>query len=174
MESQYGGQRRQLVTPKRLTTLSEASVRRNFDPYTDIDWDAAGVLCDPERPTLGADRRPIHSDVIRAYRTQPREADRDRDVAGSPHREGLLHLESILVRGLMQYSFWVPNGSPEYRYCLHESVEECNHSLMFQEMVNRIGVNVPGMPRYLRWVSPAAPAGGGPAAERFLLRGPGG
>ena len=23
-----------------LTTLSEGSVRRNFNPYTDIDWDA--------------------------------------------------------------------------------------------------------------------------------------
>ena len=64
-----------------------------------------------------------------------------------------VHLESVLVRGLMQYTFWVPTGSPEHRYCLHEAVEECNHTLMFQEMVNRIGVNVPGMPRILRWIS---------------------
>lgn len=44
-----------------------------------------------------------------------------------------LHFESILIRGLMNYTFWMPNGSPEYRYCLHESVEECNHTMMFQE-----------------------------------------
>src|SRR5689334_24391460 len=50
-----------------------------------------------------------------------------------------LHFESILIRGLMEYAFWTPNGSPEYRYCLHEAVEECNHTMMFQEMVNRIG-----------------------------------
>ena len=62
-----------------------------------------------------------------------------------------LHFENILIRGLMEYSFWVPNGSPEYRYCLHEAVEECNHTLMFQEMVNRIGKDVPGMPRLLKW-----------------------
>ena len=52
--------------------------------------------------------------------------------------------EGILVRGLLHYAFWVPNGSPEYRYCVHESIEECSHSLMFQEIVNRIGVDVPG------------------------------
>ena len=61
-----------------------------------------------------------------------------------------LHFESILIRGLMEYAFWTPNGSPEYRYCLHESVEECNHTMMFQEMVNRIGADVPGMPRMLQ------------------------
>src|SRR5512139_1835881 len=65
-----------------------------------------------------------------------------------------LQFEIILIRGLTNYAFWVPNGSPEYRYCLHESVEECNHTMMFQEMVNRIGADVPGMPRSLRWVAP--------------------
>jgi hypothetical protein len=68
-----------------------------------------------------------------------------------------LQFESILIRGLMSYTFWLPNGSPEYRYCLHESVEEDNHTLMFQEMVNRVGADVPGMPRMLRWISPLVP-----------------
>ena len=80
-----------------------------------------------------------------------------------------LHFESILIRGLMQYTFWVPNGSPEYRYCLHESVEECNHTMMFQEMVNRIGVDVPGMPRLLRWVSPLIPLAAGPLPIVFFF-----
>jgi hypothetical protein len=80
-----------------------------------------------------------------------------------------LHFESILIRGLMQYTFWVPNGSPEYRYCLHESVEECNHTMMFQEMVNRIGVDVPGMPRLLRWASPLIPLAAGPLPIVFFF-----
>jgi len=70
---------------------------------------------------------------------------------------------------LLHYTFWVPNGSPEYRYCLHESVEECNHSLMFQEMVNRIGVDVPGMPRWLRWASPLLPLAAGPMPNVFFF-----
>jgi hypothetical protein len=80
-----------------------------------------------------------------------------------------LHFESILIRGLMNYTFWVPNGSPEYRYCLHESVEECNHTMMFQEMINRIGMDVPGMPRKLRWFSPVVPLVAGPLPIAFFI-----
>ena len=80
-----------------------------------------------------------------------------------------LHFESILIRGLMNYAFWVPNGSPEYRYCLHESVEECNHTMMFQEMVNRIGADVPGMPRLLKWMSPFIPLAAGPLPIPFFF-----
>jgi hypothetical protein len=67
----------------------------------------------------------------------------------------------------MEYAFWTPNGSPEYRYCLHEAVEECNHTLMFQEMVNRIGADVPGMPRLLKWVQPFIPLVAGPLPIPF-------
>src|ERR1700752_5409022 len=80
-----------------------------------------------------------------------------------------LHFESILIRGLMEYAFWVPNGSPEYRYCLHEAVEECNHTMMFQEMVNRVGADVPGMPRMLRWISPLVPRVAGPLPVAFFI-----
>ena len=31
-----------------LTTLSEGSVRRNFNPYTDIDWDAPEFAVTPD------------------------------------------------------------------------------------------------------------------------------
>ena len=78
-----------------------------------------------------------------------------------------LHFESILIRGLMEYAFWVPNGSPEYRYCLHEAVEECNHTMMFQEMVNHIGADVPGMPRMLKWIQPFIPLVAGPLPIPF-------
>lgn len=80
-----------------------------------------------------------------------------------------LQLENILIRGLMNYIFWVPNGSPEYRYCLHEAIEECNHALMFQELVNRIGVSTPGVPRWLRWISPAVPLYAGPLPAMFFF-----
>lgn len=152
-----------------LTTLSEASVRRNFDPYMDIDWDADefAVTENDSRWVLSA------SDPVGRhpwYRTQQLEKQIAIGMWRAAHIAKVsLHLESMLVRGLMQYSFWVPNGSPEYRYCLHESVEECNHSLMFQEMVNRIGMDVPGMPWYLRWVSPLLPLAAGPLPNVFFF-----
>ena len=152
-----------------LATLSEGSVRRNFNPYTDIDWNA------PEFAVTDNDIRwvlPATDPLGRHpwYRAQPL----DKQIAIGMWRQANvakvgLHFESILIRGLMQYTFWVPNGSPEYRYCLHESVEECNHTMMFQEMVNRIGADVPGMPRLLRWVSPLVPLAAGPLPIVFFF-----
>ena len=150
-----------------LTTLSEGSVRRNFNPYTDIDWDS------PEFAVVENDERWIlpASDPIGQhawYQSQPKQRQieigmwRQANVA----KVGL-HFESILIRGLMEYAFWTPNGSPEYRYCLHEAVEECNHTMMFQEMVNRIGADVPGMPRLLKWIQPFIPLVAGPLPIPF-------
>jgi len=96
-----------------LTTLSEGSVRRNFNPYTDIDWDS------PEFEITAADERwilPATDPLGRHpwYRAQSVEWQieigqwRQANVA----KVGL-QFESILVRGLINYSFWVPNGSPE-------------------------------------------------------------
>jgi hypothetical protein len=150
-----------------LTTLSEGSVRRNFNPYTDIDWNSPEfeVIDDDPRWVLpGTDPLGRHP----WYQSQPLEQQikigmwRQANVA----KVGL-HFESILIRGLMEYAFWAPNGSPEYRYCLHEAVEECNHTMMFQEMVNRIGVDVPGMPRLLKWVQPLIPLVAGPLPIPF-------
>ena len=152
-----------------LKTLSEGSVRRNFDPYTDIDWDS------PEFAVVDNDPRWVlpPSDPLGGhpwYKAQPLE----RQIEMGKWRQANvvkagMHFESILVRGLLNYAFWVPNGSPEYRYCMHESVEECNHNMMFQEMVNRIGADVPGMTGLLRWLSPLIPLAAGPLPVTFFF-----
>ena len=152
-----------------LTTLSEGSVRRNFNPYTDIDWDSPefAVTADDERWILPASdpmgRHPWYLDQPVARQIEIGQW-RQANVA----KVGL-QFESILIRGLLNYAFWVPNGSPEYRYCVHESVEECNHTLMFQEMVNHIGADVPGMPRLLRWLAPLIPLVPGPLPIPFFF-----
>ncbi len=150
-----------------LTTLSEGSVRRNFNPYTDIDWDS------PEFAVIENDERWIlpATDPIGQHRWyQSQSIERQIEIGmwrqANVAKVGL-HFESILIRGLMEYAFWTPNGSPEYRYCLHEAVEECNHTMMFQEMVNRIGADVPGMPRMLKWIQPAIPLVAGPLPIPF-------
>ncbi|MBS9532345.1 diiron oxygenase [Mycobacterium sp. M1] len=152
-----------------LTTLSEASVRRHFDPYADIDWNA------PELAVTADDPRWVLSDSDPLgrhpwYRAQPL----DKQIEIGLWRQAniakvTLQFESMLIRGLIHYASWVPNGSPEHRYCLHESVEECNHVLMFQELVNRIGVDVPGMRRWMRWVSPLLALYAGPFPNVFFF-----
>nr|WP_156920335.1 diiron oxygenase [Segniliparus rugosus] len=130
---------------ERLATLSEGSVRRSFNPFTDIDWDA------PEFEVVPNDRRwllPQTDPIAKTdwYQSLPEEKQievgmwRQANVA----KVGL-QFEVALIRGMVLYSVGLPNGSPEYRYCVHEIAEECNHNQMFQEMVNRIGAEVSGM-----------------------------
>jgi len=152
-----------------LTTLSEGSLRRNFSPYADIDWkspECAVTRNDPRWILPPSD--PLGRHPWYLAQSQERQIEIGMWRQSNVAKVGL-HFESILIRGLMNYTFWLPNGSPEYRYCLHEAVEECNHSMMFQEMVNRIGADVPGLPRYLRWVSVFLPLAAGPMPNVFFF-----
>src|SRR5205085_3874460 len=67
-----------------------------------------------------------------------------------------MQFENLLQRGLLMHAFRLPNGAPEYRYLHHEVIEESQHSLMFQELVNRSKMPVKGMPLWLRLVAPPA------------------
>jgi hypothetical protein len=59
-------------------------------------------------------------------------------------KAGLI-FESILSRGLLEFAMTLPNRSPEFRYAYHEVIEESQHTLMFQEFVNRSGLDASGM-----------------------------
>jgi hypothetical protein len=133
--------------------LSTASVEKHFDAYADIDWDAPENRIDPDDPRwiLSAD------DVLGAtawYQAQPA-AVRSRislHTVASFMRIGL-QFENVLSRGLLEFAARLPNGAPEYRYALHEIIEESQHSLMFQEFVNRTGFEPPGLVWWQRLAS---------------------
>src|SRR6059036_1731052 len=128
-----------------LRRLSHQSVVKHFDAYADIDWDAADYRIDPEDPRweLGSD------DVLGAtawYRAQP-QATRARlglHLVATKMKVGT-QFENVLQRGLLEFAWTLPNGAPEFRYVYHEVIEEGQHSLMFQEFVNRTGFDVPGL-----------------------------
>ncbi|NKY53761.1 AurF N-oxygenase family protein [Nocardia vermiculata] len=145
-----------------LAILSEGSVHRKFDPYLDIDWDAPEMAMDPDDPrwVLSPELDPLGA--TEWYRSQPLQR---RIEIGKWRTANVIKVgsafESILIRGMLQYIMKLPNGSPEFRYCLHEMTEECNHIQMFQELVNRIGVDVPGMRPLFRVLSPYIGVAGG-------------
>ncbi|MBB3037595.1 AurF N-oxygenase family protein [Hoyosella altamirensis] len=128
-----------------LQTLSEGSVHRRFDPYLDIDWDSPDFRIDP------ADKRWIlpPADPLGRHPWYLAQSEEKQIAIGIWRQANMcrvgLHFEQLLIRGLMQYMFSLGNGDPEFRYITHEAAEECNHTLMFQELVNRAGVDVPGM-----------------------------
>jgi hypothetical protein len=138
-----------------LRTLSAGSVHVHFDPYEDIAWDSDELAIDQDDPrwVLSARNDPLGSTAW--YQSQPLER---RIEVGKWRMMNAMKVgaafESMLIRGLMQYAVALPNQSPEFRYCMHEMTEECNHIQMFMELVNRVGVDVPGMRRHLRAASP--------------------
>ena len=138
----------------RLATLSQGSVDMHFDAFKDIAWD------DPEYALDTNDTRWILPDIDPLggsdwYRSLPQ----DRQIQIGLYRQTNivkvgLQFEQILISGLMNYAFARPNGSPEARYATHEATEECHHTQMFQEFVNRTGLDVKGGSPWFRAAAP--------------------
>lgn len=125
--------------------LSRQSVEKNFDPYVDIAWDSpefAIDVADPRWATMAAE---IFGDTAWFRGLAPAEQSRLGLFRIASAMKLGLEFENILKRGLLEYAFKLPNGAPEFRYLLHETIEEANHALMFQEFVNRTGLPVEGL-----------------------------
>ncbi len=136
--------------PALLPRLNRQSVEKRSDAYLDIDWDAPELAIGPDDDRCGL----FEFDPLGEtdwYRNQPPEV----QARVGLHRiccafKVGMQFENLLQRGLLSYAFRLPNGAPEYRYLHHEIIEESQHSLMFQELVNRSGMPVKGMPLWLR------------------------
>jgi hypothetical protein len=130
---------------KLLARLSGLSVTHHFDAYGDIAWDAPEFTIDPADP-----RWELRGDdplgATAWYRALPAET-RSRlglEYVASTMKMGL-EFERVLKRGLLEFAGTLPNRAPEFRYAYHEVIEEAQHSLMFQEFVNRSGFDAVGL-----------------------------
>jgi hypothetical protein len=133
--------------------LNEQSVTKHFEAYADVAWDDPAFLIDPADPRweLGADDPLGATDW---YRSLPQETRARLGLHGiASNMKVGLQFESVLKRGLLEFAGTLPDNSPEFRYAYHEVIEEAQHSLMFQEFVNRAGLPVAGMPRALAFAS---------------------
>lgn len=128
-----------------VARLSAQSLVKRYDAYTDIPWDDPDFVIDPDdRRWQLSSTDPIGSSAW--YLAQP---------APVRTRIGLyryvtamklgLQFENVLKRGLLEYTFDLPNNDPRFRYAYHELIEEAQHGLMFQEFINRSGFDPPGM-----------------------------
>jgi hypothetical protein len=152
-----------------VTRLSRASVKKHFDAYADVAWDAPEFEIDPHDPRwILSEEDPIGATAW--YIAQP-ERDRARiglATAAFQMKMGIA-FEGILQRGLLELASTLPNGSPEFRYAMHEVIEEGQHSLMFQEFVNRSGFDAPGMGPLMAFTARRVPALGRRFPELFFL-----
>jgi hypothetical protein len=133
-----------------LARLSRQSVEKHFDAYVDIPWDDPGWAIDHTDPRweLAPDAPLAGTDWYRSQRAETRSR-LGLHLIVSNMKAGL-QFENILERGLLEYAFALPDRSPEFRYAYHEVIEESQHSLMFQEFVNRSGLEAPGLTWDLR------------------------
>jgi len=141
-----------------LLRLSEASVRRHFDAFVDVPWDHPDFRVDPrdERWVLPAGVDPLGSHPW--YRQLPVATQIEIGLWRQANIMKIgLQFENILIRDHAQYVSTLDNGSAEFRYLTHEATEECHHTQMFQQGVNVIGADVPGLPRWIRRASPVIP-----------------
>jgi hypothetical protein len=140
-----------------IERLSKASVDKHWEAYADIPWNDPEFSVDPDDP------RWILPEIDRLgstawYRAQPTSVQAQIGLwrVATTMKIGL-QFENLLKRGLLSYAYKLPNGSPEFRYVLHETTEECHHAMMFQEFVNRTKMPIKGMPKSLDMLSQIAP-----------------
>jgi hypothetical protein len=128
-----------------LDRLNALSVTKHFDAYADIDWDSPKLALDPEDPRWElSPNDPLGATEWYRSLLPPDRARLGCEQAASKMKIGLV-FENILKRGLLEFALTLPNRSPEFRYVYHEVIEEAQHSLMFQEFVNRSGLDAGGL-----------------------------
>jgi len=131
-----------------LDRLNDLSVHKHFDAYGDIAWDDPEYHLDPTDARWELDPELDPLGATDWYKSLPadKRARLGCELVASKMKLGLI-FENILKQGLLRFAMTLPNGAPEFRYAYHEVIEEAQHSLMFQEFVNRTGYDAPGLSR---------------------------
>lgn len=122
-----------------VVRLNIASAQKNYQAHRDIDWDAPEARIDRRDPRLClGPENPLGASAWYASLPQERRAELGLEYVCQNAKIGA-SFESVLSRGLLEFARTQPNRSPSYRYALHEVVEETNHSLMFQQLIDQSG-----------------------------------
>lgn len=122
--------------------LSHASTRKGHDAMRDVPWpegDETGI--DPRDPRFClAPDHPLAASAWYASLEPDQQARFGLEQVTQTLKYGI-SFESVLSQGLLEFARALPNRSPEYRYALHELIEESHHSMMFQEFIDRSGTD---------------------------------
>ncbi|MHB8439274.1 MAG: AurF N-oxygenase family protein [Acidimicrobiales bacterium] len=141
------------VFTKTVERLSRQSVEKHFDAYVDVAWDDPDMAIDPTDPRFDSwDFDPLASTEWFKAQSPETRARLGAWRIATAMRIGW-EFENVLQRGLLRYAFDLPNERPEFRYLHHEIIEESQHTMMFQEFVNRSGLDVKGMPADIRFMT---------------------
>jgi hypothetical protein len=122
-----------------LDKLSEMSVRKAHDPFLDVPWSASESALEAGDPRLCLDpRQPLAQTPWHQQLDPARRAAFGAAWQAQTLKFGI-GFEAVLSRGLLLFAQTLGNRSPDFRYVMHEVIEESRHSQMFQELIDRIG-----------------------------------
>jgi hypothetical protein len=133
-----------------IDRLNTQSLEKHHDAYLDVPWDDPAYSIDPTDPRFARVGEGLFGAT--PWWDGLDEATRSRiglHLVAIRMRSGVV-FENILSRGLLAYAARLDNGDPEFRYTYHEVIEESQHSLMFQEFVNRTGLDTGRLPLRMR------------------------
>jgi hypothetical protein len=149
--------------------LSRQSVSKHCDAYEDVDWHAPESRIDPEDPRfILQDDDGLGATAWYQSQSPALRARLGLHIGVSQLKVGI-EFEQILSRGLLQFASGLREGSPELRYVYHEIIEESQHSLMFQELIHRTGLDPFGMSPLVRWPSELVPGLARAFPELFFI-----
>ncbi len=149
--------------------LNCASVSKRHEAYRDVAWDVEGGALDPRDPRFELpETHPIAGTAWYRALPAPTRAELGLDWACQTLRTGI-SFENCLSRGLLEFAGTLPNGSPLYRYAMHEVVEESHHSMMFHEFIRRSGRDPEDVPASERWAQRLVVQLGRALPEVFFL-----
>lgn len=144
---------------KKTDILSNASARTYNNPFpikkvNHIDWDSPEYAIEPndERWILGPE------DNLGAHPWY-QSLSKDRQIEVGMFRFAHTckvgsQFEQALIAGIMFSGMELRNNNNKFRYSMHEATEETHHIQMFQEFVNRTGVDTKGAPKWFRRIIP--------------------
>ena len=132
--------------------LSEMSVRKAHDPFLDVAWDAPESAIEPNDARLAIN--PRHPLARTSWYEQLDAETRARFGAEwlSQQLRYATGFEAALSRGLLMFAQTLGNRTPEFRYVMHEVVEESRHSQMFQGLIDRLGTDPVPVTAAERWI----------------------
>lgn len=146
-----------------VARLNRASVAKHHDAYVDVHWEDPALRLDPADPRweLPADD-PLGATCW--YQTRPATERARIGLAFTAYRMRRgMEFENVLARGLLEFALTRPSGSPDFRYAYHELIEEAQHSLMFQEFVDRSRCQIAPLSGFHRFFAARVP----PLGRRF-------
>ncbi len=139
---------------EKLQTLIDGSIRLNFDAIKDIPWNHPDYAMDPMHPGW---ELPSHIDIGEHEWYQNLPDERKREV-GMRRMINIAkvgpHFERPLVMAIQAYNMEQPSGSLRMKYSDLEAREEVNHIRMFEELVDRSGLDVEGTRAMFRKLVP--------------------